>query len=677
MKKKTTLLIVLALTIIGISTILIYREYAPEDQKATGNTYYLSPTGNDVTGNGSNSSPWKGINKANSVVQAGDTVIFKDGIYNMYDPVAKTIILSTITKSGTIWKAENKHKAVIDGGMGPELFAANPQNAGAIYRAKMPYVKPDEFWINMVLVSGASNITIDGLVFANSPGRGLTIYQGSSDKTIENITVKNVWFDFNWENPFLIQSVSKADYSKVKNITFENGLNTRAARQMLCKIYDGVFCTNWPGVHRPSGSSNIVTKNSVFAYNYGEIGPDHGATYDLFENNVVIHSFISYYFDTVQNITVRNNLMVASDSLRTNSVPGLFGQPSGPSSTRETHIQGVPDSFANKNIHIYNNVLVGLNISLFGGFKGAFYPTEGTYIGHNTIIGTDQTRSWSSLTGNFIDQAGYSDQNPIRGIVENNLFITEQMNSKSNVVRIDPSGWEMVGRNNLVPQSQASSLLHTADAIKSDVSGVVNPQAVFNLSTPSMFVHRDAFKIKVEQDVAYSREYVKNLHLKSTSLAVNAGSTAGADKGVTPPSGARTKDYYGNPRTGVPDIGAIEFGGGQTTITVTQTPIATNTVVPTSTITIVPSGTVQPTSTIQPTVGGGVVCGRADVNQDGKFSIVDFIEFAKMYGKTCNDKDINYGVCGHKDTDRNGTIEIRDFVSFAGRYTPRASCVLN
>ncbi len=43
--------------------------------------YYLSPTGNDSSGNGSISSPWFTLKKAWTVVAAGDTIYLRGGIY--------------------------------------------------------------------------------------------------------------------------------------------------------------------------------------------------------------------------------------------------------------------------------------------------------------------------------------------------------------------------------------------------------------------------------------------------------------------------------------------------------------------------------------------------------------------------------------------------------------------
>lgn len=48
---------------------------------STGNTYYISPSGSDTTGNGSISDPWFTLNKAWIVIAPGDTVYLRGGTY--------------------------------------------------------------------------------------------------------------------------------------------------------------------------------------------------------------------------------------------------------------------------------------------------------------------------------------------------------------------------------------------------------------------------------------------------------------------------------------------------------------------------------------------------------------------------------------------------------------------
>lgn len=131
------------------------------------------------------------------------------------------------------------------------------------------------------------------------------------------------------------------------------------------------------------------------------------------------------------------------------------------------------------------------------------------------------------------------------------------------------------------------------------------------------------------------------------------------------------------------------FVNGSDSTYPSNTPVtqATNTPTPiVSTPTITPSdppvsGTVSPSAT--PTIITGNICGKADVDNNGQFTIFDFSEFAKTYGRgtnTCADKDVDYGPCGGRDVTRDGKLNIADFgaqgIGFAQRYYPKTSCAL-
>ncbi len=85
-------------------------------------TYYISPTGNDTTGDGTHVLPWLTIVKANTESIDGDTIIFQDGTYTWSNVNYRTLLTRT-------YEAENKHKAILDGGyaqMKTDASAADP-----------------------------------------------------------------------------------------------------------------------------------------------------------------------------------------------------------------------------------------------------------------------------------------------------------------------------------------------------------------------------------------------------------------------------------------------------------------------------------------------------------------------------------------------------------------------
>ena len=60
----------------------VWKPYKPIP-KATGKTYYISPSGNDETGDGSEAKPWYNIAVAYAAAQAGDHIICKGGTYKI------------------------------------------------------------------------------------------------------------------------------------------------------------------------------------------------------------------------------------------------------------------------------------------------------------------------------------------------------------------------------------------------------------------------------------------------------------------------------------------------------------------------------------------------------------------------------------------------------------------
>ncbi len=69
-------------------------------------TYYIAPTGNDSTGNGSTTTPWRTFTTADSHMSSGDTLIYKNGTYNyagsnISDPVSGTAGAYTVIQAET------------------------------------------------------------------------------------------------------------------------------------------------------------------------------------------------------------------------------------------------------------------------------------------------------------------------------------------------------------------------------------------------------------------------------------------------------------------------------------------------------------------------------------------------------------------------------------------------
>ncbi|WP_158606851.1 right-handed parallel beta-helix repeat-containing protein [Paenibacillus ginsengarvi] len=112
---------------------------------AAGNTYYVSPAGND-SNPGTEAAPWKTIVKAATSLQAGDTAIFEDGVYN----ISQTIRFGNNGADGApiMIKARNKQNA--------KLLFSNLNTTSKFDLTNKQYISIADFEITQA-VSGTSS----------------------------------------------------------------------------------------------------------------------------------------------------------------------------------------------------------------------------------------------------------------------------------------------------------------------------------------------------------------------------------------------------------------------------------------------------------------------------------------------------------------------------------------
>src|SRR5438477_1644261 len=82
---------------------------------AWGSTYYVSPTGDDINGTGTSTSPFQTIQRAADLVNPGDTVIVKDGVYTTSNWGLVVLTRGGNSSAWVSFKSENKGGAVLDG----------------------------------------------------------------------------------------------------------------------------------------------------------------------------------------------------------------------------------------------------------------------------------------------------------------------------------------------------------------------------------------------------------------------------------------------------------------------------------------------------------------------------------------------------------------------------------
>lgn len=152
----------------------------------TGRTYFLAPDGDDATGDGSIASPWRTLNKAVTVVAAGDIVYLRGGVYDL----SKSITI--YNKDGTAEKPVRYHafpgeEPILDfSGWIPIQDSANQQGAIFLYNLDHYSFKGftvrnvNQVYYDNIVVGirgyGSTNITFTNMVIHDVQGKGFRFY---------------------------------------------------------------------------------------------------------------------------------------------------------------------------------------------------------------------------------------------------------------------------------------------------------------------------------------------------------------------------------------------------------------------------------------------------------------------------------------------------------------------
>lgn len=119
-------------------------------------TWYISPSGDDIIGKGSATSPWATLDKAIRSMSGGDVIILMDGVYsgslNIISRQAR-IFPNGTSESWTIIKAEHDGEAIIDGKNKNNMFDVD----------FIGYERVDRYW------------QFEGIIWAKSSGSNVNI----------------------------------------------------------------------------------------------------------------------------------------------------------------------------------------------------------------------------------------------------------------------------------------------------------------------------------------------------------------------------------------------------------------------------------------------------------------------------------------------------------------------
>jgi hypothetical protein len=169
----------------GVSCLLLLTASA-----CLGATYYVSPTGNDSTGTGGASAPWKTIKYATTQISGRDTLVLKSGTYYTTSNSACENIISPPSGTSSAYttvKAEEGFGATIDGQNFTEYTSC-------------PYP---------LYLNGKSYVRIEGIRIANgSADSAIKIDNSSYIKVLRTSVWNGVRHDADYGNVVVISSGS-------------------------------------------------------------------------------------------------------------------------------------------------------------------------------------------------------------------------------------------------------------------------------------------------------------------------------------------------------------------------------------------------------------------------------------------------------------------------------------
>lgn len=554
MRKKIifSVLFITSIVIIITAGIFVYREWAPEDNFAA-TVYYLSPNGSD-SNSGTTASPWKTIVKANSTISTGDTVILKDGVYQGNDQA-----YISLDKTGTTWRAENRHMAIIDGGFSPTALNGEWSNIKKVADdiCGINGEKANSF--SRLLYIDADNITIDGLFIRNSCGGGFSLKAGA-----DNISIINSKVDWTFIAGL---SVGAQPNEVNNNINIINNEFTRISfndryasfAEGYCSASDPKrdYCVN---ISWQLAGENLVIRNNVIAWGRGEVSTT-GSRNVIFEDNIVIGNKNNFYSGNAHDVIVRNNLFWSPDSqLNPNTHWEKKNQQDSDWHLSSRNEGGEDDNPQNelvkglKNFAFYNNLIINNAFEFNGYHKDKHSDAENMYFGNNTLIALPDTNN--NPDKNIVFEISYGAKasadgdSKITGIIENNIIDVNKERDSKFVIGLSGND-QVIFRNNLLPPNVDIGMKGDGDVYSLD-TGLVNVLAQVDFPIPAV----GASSVDVEG--LRNAINLDNYRLKSNSLAINAGTNGGGIGELTIPQLARSKDYFENPRLGIPDLGAIE-----------------------------------------------------------------------------------------------------------------------
>ena len=314
------------------------------------NNYYVANTGND-NNVGSLSSPFQTIQKAAKVVNPGDSVIVRDGIYTATSAYIVGLSCSGTMANPIVFKSENKWGAKLDG-------SNNTTDSGwGFVFGNVDYVTLENFEIKNIgrmaiyIMEGSTNITIKGN-YIHDIGRRCSNtdngFVGVEACIVKNITISNNIFAnigrySVGENGC---SLSNHNYKNHDHAIYLDGVHGSM-------IINNIFYNNKSGwaIHLYSGrrlaSSNISVLNNTFAFeNANRRG--HILLYGSTSNLLIANNI--FYAPTILgiNVHISRSITYANCVVKNNLTYGGVTI-MGPEDDKGDIMRGIPSGFSISN----------------------------------------------------------------------------------------------------------------------------------------------------------------------------------------------------------------------------------------------------------------------------------------------------------------------------------------
>jgi len=217
------------------------------------NTYYISPSGSDATGNGSITTPWASLYKAcNSVTTSGKTIHINAGTYTETQPCNLAV--------GVSIEGEGQDNTIINSTYSFSVIPAGDFTKASIVLTSATLNTPGNQTISKLTLDGGWTPTSTNTTTAT---RGILV-RGRGNVTITNVHVKNFWvagIGFFHGYPYT-QATVRMDGNVLSYSTLDNCGNGYPKTNVPAGIgYEG------SGLIELFGQSNMLVHHNVLKNN--------------------------------------------------------------------------------------------------------------------------------------------------------------------------------------------------------------------------------------------------------------------------------------------------------------------------------------------------------------------------------------------------------------------------